>query len=392
MSEFVYLAHYHEIALKGKNRGMFEEALRKNIAKATSLPLSKIHFMASRFVIESGDEEIEEKLSHVFGLSSFSRALMVKPEIGAIKKAALSLVGSKKFSSFAVAASRGDKNFPLTSVEINQEVGGAIWEKTKAKVDLKNPKKWFRIEVMPKAALIYNEKIAGPGGLPVGSQGRVLVLLSGGIDSPVAAYQLAKRGAHVDFVHFHSYPMTSKSSLEKAKDLANILRQYTLDSKLFLVPFGEIQKEILKNCGDRFRVLLYRRMMLRIAEKIADQNFHTSKYGSNDQKEKALALVTGESLGQVASQTLENMTAVEEAVEMPIFRPLIGFDKEEIINFAKRIGTFETSILPHDDCCTVFLPKQPATKAKLEDILEEEKKLEIEKMMESAIKNIEVLI
>jgi thiamine biosynthesis protein ThiI len=374
----VYLAHYHEIALKGKNRGNFEWQLRRNLGLVTGLPLQKIKLIASRFVIESNEEQLKEKLKYVFGLSSFGPALAVEPTIEKIQEAALNLASLTKIKSFLVSTSRSDKSFFLTSPEINRLVGEAIREKTKAKVDLKNPQQIFWIEITSKEAYIYTEKFKGAGGLPVGSEGRVLVLLSGGIDSPVAGYFLAKRGALVDFIHFHSYPFTSSASLEKVKQLVKILNSYTLFSRLFLIPFGEIQKEIFKECQESLRVILYRRLMYRIAEKIAQEN-------------EAQALVTGESLGQVASQTLDNLRVIEEAISLPVFRPLIGFDKEEIISLAQQIGTFEISILPHEDCCTLFLPKKPATKAKLANVLQEENKLPIKKMIKEVIKKTEII-
>lgn len=375
MQQF-YLAHYHEIGTKGGNRWMFEDQLHQNIQQITGLAGGKIRLSASRFIIETEDN-LNKKLSFVFGVSSFSPAVIVKPQILDVKKAILELVGEKKFASFAVCASRGDKKFPLTSMEINREIGDVIQQRTKAKVNLDHPKKTFWIEITPREAILYTEKIAGPGGLPVGTQGRALALLSGGIDSPVAAHQILKRGASIDFIHFHSHPFTSKASIEKVKELAAILNQYAMKARLFLIPFAEIQKEIVQKTEPRLRVVLYRRMMLRLAEAVARQN-------------GALALVTGESLGQVASQTLENIAVTNQTVDLPILRPLIGLDKEEIIGLAKKIDTYETSILPHDDCCTVFLPKHPATRARLNEVIEAEKTMDIDQMIVGAIKKAEL--
>lgn len=393
-----YLAHYHEIGIKGGNRWMFENQLRQNIQQITGIAANHIRLSSGRFIIEKTTEKIvskndgrlnstqtnylsednlSKKLSQVFGISSFSPAIIVKPQIADIKEAVLKLADEKKFTSFAVCASRGDKKFPLTSMEINKETGAIIQQKTKAKVNLDKPKQTFWIEITPKEAIIYTEKIFGPGGLPVGSQGRVLALLSGGIDSPVAAHQILKRGASVDFIHFHSHPFTSKASIEKVKELAGILNQYAMKARLFLAPFAEIQKEIVQKTEPRLRIVLYRRMMLRLAEAVA-------------KKENALALVTGDSLGQVASQTLENMTVIQQAVTIPILRPLVGFDKEEIITLARKIGTYETSILPHDDCCTVFLPKHPTTRARLDEVLEAEKTMDIPKTIAKTIKQVEL--
>lgn len=374
----VYLAHYHEIGLKGKNRKFFEDCLCRNIAAIVGLDRNKIRLSSGRLVINEKKVAPKDKLKFVFGLSSYAPALLVLSEKKSIEKAALELIKKQKFASFAVSASRGDKSFPLTSVEINQLIGHLVQKKTKVKVNLENPELRIWIEIARKEAFVYREKIKGPGGLPVGSQGRILVLLSGGIDSPAAAWLMAKRGSPIDFIHFHSYPFTSRASIDKVKKLVEILSRYTLASRLFLVSFGEIQKAILKNCSERFRVILYRRVMIRIAEKIAAEK-------------EALALATGESLGQVASQTLKNLRVIEDAVDIPVLRPLIGFDKEEIISLARKIGTFETSILPHDDCCSLFLPKHPATKARLEDVLREEKKLKVKQLIDKAIKNVEIV-
>lgn len=369
------LVHYHELALKGKNRSLFERALVENIAVVTGIPRKRIRHAESRILIEDGGDAIE-RLRYAFGVSSFAPALCVAPAVAEIKKAALALAGEGGFKSFAVVTSRGDKSFKKTSMEVSREIGSAIQTKTGVKVDLTRPEKTFSIEIALEHAYVYTERTPGPGGLPVGTQGRVLALLSGGIDSPVAAARILKRGASVDFVHFHSYPFTSRASVDKVKILAGILQKFAMRATLYLVPFGEVQKGILKKCAESYRVLLYRRMMMRIAETLAG-------------KIHAQALVTGESLGQVASQTLENMAVTENAIELPLFRPLIGFDKEEIIAEARRIGTFETSIEPHDDCCTLFLPKNPVIRARLGDILREEAKLDIPTLAAAALSQME---
>ena len=278
----------------------------------------------------------------------------------------------KKFASFRVTTQRSKKEFPLTSQEISEKVGGWIVEKLKKKVDLKNQEATCFIEVVEDYALLYLEKIKGPGGLPTSVSGKVICLLSGGIDSPVAAYEIMKRGVKVIYLHFHSFPYTDYASIEKVREIVGLLNQYQGKSKLYLVPFSKIQEQILTKTPAQFRVVLYRRMMMRIAQKIV-------------RKEKALAIVTGESVGQVASQTLENIKAIGAVTDLPVLRPVIGQDKEEIIQKAKEIGTFKISILPHQDCCTRFVPKHPVTKAKLDEIKKVEENLNIEELVNLAI-------
>ena len=294
-----------------------------------------------------------------------------------LKKDCWDLIKNKKFKTFRITAQRSQKNFPMTSEEINKEVGAYIVEKSKKKVKLTNPDVNCFIEIVDGRAFVYLEKIKGPGGMPVGSNGKALVLLSGGIDSPVAAYYALKRGVKVDFIHFHSMPYTMPASVEKVKDLAKTLEKFQSASKIYLIPLADIQEKTVSKTPEKLRIILYRRMMLRIAEKLARDN-------------KYLALYTGESVGQVASQTLENIKVIEETIKLPILRPLIGFDKEDIIEKAKEIGTYEISILPHEDCCTRFIPKHPETKANLKEVQEAEKKMDIKKMVREAIKKTEV--
>ncbi len=265
----------------------------------------------------------------------------------------------------------------MNSQELNIKLGAFVNETFGKKVDLTNPDVTFYVEVFFGGALVYTERRPGPGGLPTGTQGQVAVMLSGGIDSPVAAYRIMKRGATIVAIHFHSYPFTTRASIDKVKELVGILSQYGGPIKLYLVPLAEAQKAVVQNCEERYRVLLYRRLMVRIAEAIA-------------QKEGVQALVTGESLGQVASQTLENIAVTDSATDLPVFRPLIGYDKEEIINEARRMGTYEISILPHDDCCTLMMPKNPATRARLSDVEREEAKLDIPALVSDALKRTEI--
>ena len=360
----IWVAHYHEIALKGRNRPQFLSKLAENIRQITS---AKAQIVPGRIIINT-DEEID--LSKVFGISSFSKAIMVKAEYEAIEKAIESVI-PKDFNTFAIQTTRGDKRFPLTSQKVNEKLGEFVMEKFNKKVDLTNPEVTFYVEIFEKGAILYTQRIPGPGGLPVGIQGKVGVLLSGGIDSPVAAWRVMKRGASVIAMHFHSYPFTSKASIDKVKELVEILNAFNGIEESYFIPIADIQKEIVKNCNERYRILLYRRFMVKIAQRIALEK-------------RLLALVTGESLGQVASQTLENIFVVDEASLLPIFRPLIGYDKEEIIKEAKAIGTYSVSIRPHDDCCSLFMPKQVIIRANLNDVKREESKLNIDELIESA--------
>ena len=364
----MYVVHYHEIALKGRNRPMFLRQLQKNICRATGLAQKNVKIVSGRLIVQDANSESNANLriglSHVFGISSFSPAVLVEEEYEKIEEMVISLGRSSKFDTFAIAATRGDKQFAMTSHDLEVKFGDIVRTTLNKKVDLNHPDITFYVEVFPGGALVYTEKIAGAGGMPVGTQPPVAVLLSGGIDSPVAAYRLMKRGAPVMGVHFHSYPFTSRASIDKVKELAQILAKFGGVRKLYMVPLGDAQKEIVRSTGEKYRVLLYRRLMMRIAQVLAH-------------REGAQALVTGESLGQVASQTLENMSVVEAASTMPIFRPLIGYDKEEIIADAKKIGTFDVSILPDTDCCTLFMPKNPATRARIADVEREEAKLDI---------------
>jgi len=389
---FWVVCHYSEIGLKGKNRKFFEEKLIENIKKA--LPedsFKKVRRISGRILIELKEsfqkEKIKKALKNVFGISYFAFAIDCQQKIDAIKKKALELLKSEKFRTFKIETQRSKKDFPLTSQEINEKVGEYVLnnlksqnsnlkskyhQKTKIKVNLKKPEVICFIEIVEKYAFLYLEKIKGPGGLPLGVSGKAVSLLSGGIDSPVASFYTMKRGVKLIFVHFTSYPFTSQNSLEKVRKIIKVLNKFQFRSKLYLVPFTKIQKEILLKTKAKLRVVLYRRFMFKIAELIA-------------KKEKAKAIVTGESIGQVASQTLENILVIEEGIKFSVLRPLIGFDKEKIIQKAKEIGTFSISILPGEDCCARFLPKHPETKANLQEVKKEEKKLEKEKLIKEAI-------
>ncbi|NOX90602.1 MAG: tRNA 4-thiouridine(8) synthase ThiI [Calditrichaeota bacterium] len=381
-----FLCHYSEIGLKKGNRNYFERILEQNIRKSIerALPESEfsIHLDYKRFIIDFKEQVEEERvgtaLHRVFGIVNYACVRKTNLELSEIEQAAVELISAKEGKTFAIRTKRADKAFPLNSNEVNVRVGAKVVEATGKSVDLTIPEITCHIEIMKQGALVYVDKIQGPGGLPVNSSGKVLVLLSGGFDSPVAAFYAMKRGAKCSFIHFHSYPYTNKFSQEKVIDLAKKLNEYQFKSRLYMVPFAETQEEIVFNCPDRLRVILYRRFMMRIAERLA-------------RRKDLKAVVTGESLGQVASQTLENIAAIEEAITLPVLRPLVGMDKNEIIQVARKIGTYEISVKPHDDACTRFMPRQPETRAKLEKVLEAEKSLDVEDLVEKAFQSIEIL-
>jgi thiamine biosynthesis protein ThiI len=377
------VVHYHELALKGKNRPFFTRQLVKNLLSATrGLGVKQALRQPGRIILELDQNaqkaEIERRLSKVFGVANFSPAHKMPLDMESMKNMVCQWVRGKTFSSFRVRARRGDKGFPMNSVQINEEVGACVKQITGSRVDLDNAELTIHIEVLAHEAFCYFEKQKGPGGLPVGVSGRVVCLLSGGIDSPVAAYRMMKRGADPIFVHFHSHPFLDRTSQEKVRDLVKLLAQYQYVSKLFMVPFGELQREVVLNAPVPLRVILYRRFMMRISEAIAKQSH-------------AKALVTGESLGQVASQTLENISVIQEASSLPILRPLIGMDKEEIIQQAEGIGTYEVSIIPDQDCCQLFVPKHPVTKCNLDDAKRSEERLDVHGLVKMALERVEVL-
>jgi thiamine biosynthesis protein ThiI len=347
------LIHYHEIALKGKNRNFFLKQLEANILLATrDLDCGPLKRLAGRLFLtmreETSWEVLRQRLSRVFGIANFAPAFMMAPNLELLAQRIEEEVSSRSFRSFRVAARRAFKTFPQTSQEINEIIGARVQRICGARVDLTNPELTIYIEILPAEAFVYFDKLLGPGGLPVGTSGTVACLLSGGIDSPVAAYRMMKRGCRVVFVHFHSQPFADRTSQEKAIELARLLTRYQFASRLYLAPFGELQQEVVSHVTGRMRIVVYRRLMLRIAEQIA-------------RKEGAQALVTGESLGQVASQTIENIATIEQASTLPILRPLIGMDKDEITQQAQQIGSYEVSIIPDQDCCSMFLPRQVAT-------------------------------
>ena len=381
--EKVIIIRYCELHLKGKNRGFFERQFAINMERALKGIKHEIRRQSGRYLIESFDEEditlTLSKLDKVFGIHTLAVGLKVKSDMGEIYSAAKQVC--PKSGTFKVETHRADKTFPLNSMQISAQIGGRLLDETEnISVDVHAPQNIVYIDVRENGtALVFSQFIKGAGGMPVGSAGKGLLLISGGIDSPVAGHMIAKRGMSIDCVHFHSYPYTNMQAREKVLELAKILSQYTCGTTVHIIKVTHIQEEIHKKCNGEYMVTLLRRFMMRIAERIA-------------QKCGAQCLITGESLGQVASQTIEGMTSSNSVIEnLPILRPLCGFDKNEIIDRSKDIGTYDISIQPYEDCCTVFLPKHPVTKPKMADILAEEAKLDVNALVEEAMGTLEVV-
>ena len=376
------IVKFHELALKGKNRPMFVRALADNLRRASKgTGVERVwtgHMMVGLRLADEADWPlVQERVRDCFGVAKFFRAYKVRPELKEVKALLTSTLKDRSFKSFRITAKRADKRFPLTSPDINRELGAFVEQLTGAKVDLTRPDQEIFVDVLPREILVHFDETRGYGALPVGVSGKVMALLSGGIDSPVAAWHMMKRGCNVRFVHFHSHPIVDTSSIEKAIELAQILTRFQYNSTLFLVPFAEIQRTIIVSTPPAYRVVLYRRFMVRIAEALS--------------RRQALgALVTGESLGQVSSQTLDNISVIDNAAIRPILRPLIGLNKEEIVDIARRIGTFEVSILPDQDCCTLFVPRHPVIHGRVETVHELEKLLPVDSLVTEALDHVEV--
>lgn len=367
-----------EISLKGLNRRIFEDNLVKNIRIRIGREY-KVIKEYGRMFIEGYSEDIIDKITKVFGVLGVTEADVVEKDIEKIGEAAvLQLMNVPGISTFKVVTKRADKKFPLDSLEISRKVGGIILDRIPdIKVDVHNPQIVVNVEVRDKA-YVYSKEHKGVAGMPYKSAGKGVLLLSGGIDSPVAGYMMAKRGLEIVCVYYHSHPYTSQRAKEKVIDLARKLSEYTGRIRLYVVPFTEIQMDIMEKCREDELVIIMRRYMMRLAEKVA-------------LSEGALSISTGESLGQVASQTLESIHVTNSAVTMPVFRPLIGMDKVDIMDMSRKIGTYDISILPYEDCCTVFVPKHPKTKPRLSDIEQSEKVLDQEKLMNNAINGAEII-
>lgn len=383
----IYLIKFGEISLKKENRSFFEKKLKKNLRRNIAARDAQIKLTNGRFYVETPEEnapQIEEALAHTFGVVAYSRARRVQKDIEIIKRAAKKVIDSivgdglppQRPHTFKIEARRTDKSFKLSSYQIACEIGDYLRSEFDfLAVDVHSPDIKIFIEIREEA-FIYGNPRQGPGGLPVGSAGRGILMLSGGIDSPVAGHMIAKRGLKLDTIYFHTYPYTSEDALNKVKELARLLSPYLGGTSLFVVPFTEAQLRINERALAQEVTLLMRAGMVKIAEKIA-------------QRQRAHCLVTGEALSQVASQTVESITFTGSAAKTPIFRPLIGLDKEEIIQRARAIGTFETSILPYDDCCTIFTAEHPLLKPGMERMWKAWDKLEIEGLLEKAAEEAE---
>jgi len=375
------VVHYHEVALKRGNRRAFVTQLSDNIgATLRGTGVKRVRSAPGRIVVnlkpEANWPEISRRLQWVCGIANYSLAWRAPRNIDDISALAVAAVHGRRFGSFAIRTKRADKGFPLESPEVSRIVGAAVQGHSGAAVNLKHPELAINIEVLPREAFVSVDRLPGQGGLPVGSSGTVLALLSGGIDSPVAAWRMMRRGCRVELVHFHGAPYQDRSSRDKVVELARLLTRYQLHTRLHLVTFGEIQRQIVTSVPRPYRVVLYRRMMMRIAATLA------GRIGAE-------ALVTGESLGQVASQTLANMTTVEAATGLPLLRPLIGMDKAEISAQAEGIGTFEISIQPDQDCCQLFVPKHPTTRMSVSTATQVEQPLAIGAMVRDALDSLQ---
>lgn len=385
----IFIVRCGEVALKGMNKPYFERMLvdriRKNVKAFDGVEVKRheglIYVRADKSIDK---DKLIKQISKVFGVASISPAVEAESNLDAIGEEAvkymMELIEKKGIKTFKVEAKRADKNFPVKSPDIARIIGAKVLIGCKVlSVDVHNPDVYLFVDVRHDKSYIYQQKIQGFGGLPLGTNGKGMVLLSGGIDSPVAAWMMAKRGMLIEAVHFHSYPYTSQRAQEKVEELAAIVASYCGNFKMHVINLLPIQEQIVENCPEEETTILVRRFMMRIAEKIAEKN-------------KAMMLITGENLGQVASQTAESLVVTDACVKMPVMRPLIAMDKIDIMEKAEEIGTYETSIQPYEDCCTVFLPKHPATKPKLERIIESESKLDVDGLVNAAVESEEIVM
>ena len=372
----------HELALKGKNRPWFMRRLVNNLRAATrGTGVQKVWQGHMLVGLTLGDEAdwlaVSDRVKQCFGVAKFFKAYEVPLDLEKVKEALPPLLEERIFESFRITANRADKRFPFTSEEINRDLGAYVKDFTGARVDLSKPELQIYLDVLPTGILLYFDEVRGYGGLPVGVSGDVIAMLSGGIDSPVAAWQMMKRGCRAQFVHFHSYPLVDRSSIEKSVELTQHLTRHQYRSSLYLAPLGDIQKNIIVSTPPAYRVILYRRFMVRITEALAS-------------RKGAKAIVTGESCGQVSSQTLDNIAVIDQAANIPILRPLVGFNKEEIVNVAREIETFPISIQPDQDCCSLFVPRHPETHADLETVSRLEDRLPVDELVQDALTNTEL--
>ena len=381
----IILVKLGEIILKGLNRRYFEQKLMANMRRRLShIGKFRVYCIQSTVYVEAQEDNADidaafEALQNVFGIVALVRAAACEKDKDAIAALAKEYLRDEmlRAKSFKVESKRSDKSFPMTSIEISQYVGGELNEAyPDVKVDVHEPELIVHIEVRDLAAYVHGAPVPGAGGMPVGCNGTAVTLLSGGIDSPVSSYMIAKRGVHLIPVHFFSFPYTSQQAKEKVIELAQIITAYCGKMTMEIVPFTHIQEEIRDKCPEEYFTLIMRRFMMRIAQRIALDN-------------NARAIVTGENLGQVASQTMEAMASTQAVLQLPVLQPLIGMDKEEIVRLARKIGTFETSILPYEDCCTVFTPRHPRTRPKLREVEAAESALDVDALVEEAVKGIE---
>jgi thiamine biosynthesis protein ThiI len=372
------LVHYSEIALKGKNRWWFVGRLVRNIHGALAgLHVKEVRTPIGRIEIVLAQDDVLpealDRLKRIFGIANYSVATRVPLDFDGMAEAIVTRLPPKEsVGSFRVLVRRADQKFPTPSPQLARELGSRVWHARGWKVDLDHADLVISVEIVPGAAFVFMGREAGAGGLPQGTGGRLVALLSGGIDSPVAAWRMMRRGCHLTLVHFHSVPFLSNASQEKARRLAEVLTRYQLRTRLYLVPFGELQRQITLSVPGELRVIVYRRMMLRIAQRIAFEV-------------RARGLVTGDVIGQVASQTLDNMIAIDRASQLTVFRPLVGLDKEEIIAQAQRLGTFDISIVPDQDSCTLFTPRHPETHVRRYAIDQAELTLPVDTMVDGAV-------
>lgn len=378
------MIRYGELSTKGKNKKDFIRKLRSHVQSVISVfPKANVKSNHDRMYIELNGEDYEgvkEKLVSIFGIQSFSPVLQVDKDMDAIEQAVVQMVKDLYISgkTFKIGTRRADKDFPLDTMEINREVGAAVIQSLpEIEVKMKNPDIMVNIEVRKHGVFLYTHKVKGAAGFPVGTGGKAMLMLSGGIDSPVAGYLTLKKGVEIEAVHFYSPPYTSPQALDKAKDLTAKLAKYAGSILFISVPFTEIQEEIKNKTPDSYSMTLNRRFMMRITDRLREER-------------KALAIVTGESIGQVASQTLESMVAINEVTNSPVLRPLVSMDKTEIIDLSKKIDSYELSIQPYEDCCTVFAPQRPATKPNLDEALRLEEKLDVDTLVQRAIAGIKI--
>ena len=383
MNELILVKYAPEIFLKGLNRGKFERKLRDNISKKLEgIKVEFIHDSGRYFIKTDEIEESIKRISKVFGILEVCLVTQVEIDLNAIKEVALEKAKERKERTFKIITNRANKSFELNSMEVSRKVGGYVLDNYDGEinVDVNNPYLIINIEIRNNYTYIWSNKdvTKASAGLPYGMNGSTMLMLSGGIDSPVAGYLMAKRGVEVNCVYYHSHPYTSERAKDKVKDLAKILAEYTEKINLYIAPFTEIQMEIIDKCREDEITIIMRRFMMRIACKLAD------KYGID-------SVSTGESIGQVASQTMAGLIVSDDCADRPAFRPLIAMDKTDIMDIARKIGTFETSILPYEDCCTIFVPKHPKTNPKLDKIRKEEEKLNIDELVQNSISNIEIV-